>query len=178
MNIYTYICQFWCRLHMCNMTSSQVWHNSFMCDMTHSCMLHGSFICVTWLHRIRDVTSTSHTVHMWMSHGTHMIESCHTYGWVMSHIRMSHVTLIDESCHTYKWVMWHIWTNTYECMTWLARLTQYKCEWDMSHTWLSRVIHIDESRDKYERTHMNQQIWMHDVLACHILKDHYYCFAQ
>jgi len=24
--------------------------------------------------------------HIWMSHATHMNESCHTYGWVMSHV--------------------------------------------------------------------------------------------
>ena len=59
--------------------------------------------------------------HIWMSHVTHMNESCHTYEWVMSrrhaiHLRhlvlrldtrwrMSHVTHMNESCHTYEWVM-------------------------------------------------------------------------
>jgi len=43
--------------------------------------------------------------HIWMSHVTHMNESCHTYEWVMSHIRMSHVTHMNESCHAYEWVM-------------------------------------------------------------------------
>jgi len=38
--------------------------------------------------------------HTWMSHVTHMDESCHTHGWVMSHTWMSHVTHMDESCHT------------------------------------------------------------------------------
>jgi len=43
---------------------------------------------------------------IWMSHVTLMNASCHTYGWVMSHIWMSHVT--HESCHTYEWVMSHV----------------------------------------------------------------------
>jgi len=44
-----------------------------------------------------------HVSYMWMSHFTHMNESCHTYEWVMSHIWMSHVTHMNESCHTYEW---------------------------------------------------------------------------
>ena len=35
--------------------------------------------------------------HTWMSHTLHVIESCRTYDWVMSHIWMSHVT--QESPH-------------------------------------------------------------------------------
>ena len=57
--------------------------------------------------------------HIWMSHVTHMNESCHTYEWVMSRIWMSHVTHMNESCHT--------------------------CKWVMSHTWMSHVTHVDES---------------------------------
>ena len=58
-------------------------------------------------------------------HVTHMIESCHTHPWVishlssrgetcnriwmsecvMSHIWLSHVTHIHKSCHTFPWVM-------------------------------------------------------------------------
>ena len=43
----------------------------------------------------------------WMSHLTHMNESCHTREYVTSHTSMSHVTHMDEShhtCHTYEWV--------------------------------------------------------------------------
>ena len=63
--------------------------------------------------------------HIWMSHVTHMNESCHTYEWVMWHIWMSHVTHMNESCHTYKWVT--------------------------SHIWMSYVTHMNESCHKYER---------------------------
>jgi len=37
---------------------------------------------------------------IWMSHVTHMDESCHAYEWVMSHTK--------ESCHTHEWVMSHM----------------------------------------------------------------------
>jgi len=53
-----------------------------------------------------------------------VIESCHTYEWVMSHIRMSHVTHMNESCHTYERVM--------------------------SHIWMSHVTHMNESCHTYE----------------------------
>ena len=38
--------------------------------------------------------SRSHGVmaHIWMSHGTHMNESWHTYEWVMAHVWRSHTT--------------------------------------------------------------------------------------
>jgi len=43
--------------------------------------------------------------HIWMSHITHMNESCRTYQWVISQLYMSHTTHITVPCHT--WVMWH-----------------------------------------------------------------------
>jgi len=44
--------------------------------------------------------------HIWKSHVTRMIESCHTYEWVTSHIRMSHVTHTNESRHTNGGIPW------------------------------------------------------------------------
>ena len=51
--------------------------------------------------------------HIWMSHVTHMNESCHTYQRVISQIWMSHDphmhksyhTYVSKSWHTYEWVM-------------------------------------------------------------------------
>ena len=37
---------------------------------------------------------------------TCMNASCHTYECITSHIWMSHVTHIDESCHAYEWRTW------------------------------------------------------------------------
>jgi len=41
-------------------------------------MWHDSFICVPWLIHIFTM------VNIWVSHGTHMNESWHTYEWVMA----------------------------------------------------------------------------------------------
>jgi len=41
----------------------------------------------------------------WMSHGTHINESCHTCECVMAHMRMSRGTYMNESWHTCEWVM-------------------------------------------------------------------------
>jgi len=88
-----------------------------------------------------------------------MIESCHTYEWVMSHICMSHVTHIHDSRHTYEWVT-H--TNesrhTYEWVICVAQetLTEWcaMCLRDTSDVWrksvcvcmcVTRVCDTDES---------------------------------
>jgi len=74
---------------------------------THSTLeYHSNIIRKGNIHMTRKCTS-----HIWMSRGTHMNESCHTYEWVMSHIWMSHVTHMNESCHTYDTEM-----HASECM--------------------------------------------------------------
>jgi len=89
-----------CLIHMCAMPHSYVWHDSFMCvpwlihmcAVTHSYVCHASFVCVPWLIHMLDVSQITHkdmqwvTSHIWMSHGTHMNESWHTFEWVMAHI--------------------------------------------------------------------------------------------
>jgi len=61
--------------------------------------------------------------HIWMSHATHMNESCHTNVWVMSNIWMSHATHMNESCRTYEWVMPRTWIHhiTNILRTWALR---------------------------------------------------------
>ena len=64
----------------------------------------------------------------WMSHVSHMNESCHTYEWVMSHIWMSHVTHMNESCHTYEsHVCVHVrtWRRHHVCDLGLCRFVEY-----------------------------------------------------
>ena len=108
-----------------------------------------------------------------------MNESCHTYEWVMSHLWMSHVTHMDESCHTHtcqtddqmfvsttEWVMSHTNKSCHTCkcqrdkldacgidpMSHVTHMNEscHTYEWDMSHTWMSHVTHMNESRDTYE----------------------------
>jgi len=48
--------------------------------------------------------------HIWMSHATHMNESCHTMNQSCN-IRMSHVMHTTTSCCTYERVTSHLWTS-------------------------------------------------------------------
>jgi len=70
-----------------------------------------AFIFVKWLiymyARVWQDWYMTHTYervmsHVWMSHVTHMNESCHTYEWVLSHLWMSHVKCRSECCHMYE----------------------------------------------------------------------------
>jgi len=68
--------------------------------------------------------------------GGHTIESCHTYGWVMSHIWMGHVAAqVMESCRAYDCVMSHLWTSH------VARMYDRV----ISHVHMSPVAHMMQS---------------------------------
>jgi len=116
---------------------------------------------------------TIYMLQIWRSHVTHlidvssrftltgMIQSCHTYEVVMSHIWWSRVINMKESCHTYKSYvkeschthdmnssyMWHdltwilhicdmsssyMWLDFFMCVTWLLHIC------DMTHPFLWR----------------------------------------
>ena len=80
--------------------------------------------------------------HIWMSHVTHMIESCHTYEWVMSHIWMSHVTHMNESCHTYEWVMSHTWFRHVTHMNESCHTYSYALFWKSSYSIFTPSVHV------------------------------------
>jgi len=104
--------------------------------------------------------------HIWMSHVTHMNESCHI--WIR------HVTNMNESWHTYEPVMSHIWMSHVTHMNWLCHI----CAWVMSHIWISHVTHTNESCHTYERvmshiwtshvTHMNESCHTYERVMSHI----------
>jgi len=76
---------------------------------------------------------------IWISHGTHMHASLHTYKRVVLHTWMS-----VKSCYTYEWVMSHMWKSHGTCMN----ESYHTYEWVMSHIWMSHVTH----------THMNASL--------------------
>ena len=80
--------------------------------------------------------------HIWMSHVTHVNESCHICEWVMSHIWMSLVTHMNQSCHMCEWVMSHIWMSHVTCVNEPC----HTYEWVMSHVWMGHVTHMNSSR--------------------------------
>jgi len=108
-----FMCDTWCS-HVWDMTHSYVWWLVNLCatarrkwlflDFFLTFLTFFLFLCAMTRLRVNWVMS-----HIWMSHVTHMNDSCHTYERVMSHIWTSHVTHMNESCHTYEWVMSHIW---------------------------------------------------------------------
>jgi len=84
--------------------------------------------------------------HIWMSHVTHMNESCPTYEWVMSHgcmshvLYASHVSHTNESCPTFEWVMSHTRMSHAPHMN-ESCLTH---EWVMPLICMSHVSHMTE----------------------------------
>ena len=90
--------------------------------------------------------------HIWVSHVTHMNETCHTNEWVMPHIWRSHVTHMNASCHTFAWVMSHTWTSHVTHMH-VSRHTHWlpEREWVMSHIGMSHGTHRSESLHTHER---------------------------
>ena len=95
-----------------------------------------------------------------MTHGTLVIESWHTYEWVMAHMCMSHSTHINESCQAYEWVMAHIWIRRETCIneSWRHE-TWHTYEWVMAQIWIRHGTHMNTSRDM-------AHIWIrHDPLS-------------
>ena len=102
----SFICGTWL-IHMWHMTHSYVAHNSFRLVVSY-------VVASTCMNEMRyykwRVTAVRHTherimSHIWMSHVTHMNESCPTYEWVMRHIWMRHVPHMNELRPTFGWVM-------------------------------------------------------------------------
>jgi len=86
----------------------------------------------------------------------------HTYEWVMSHIWMSHVTHMNESCHAYERVMPHIRTSHGICIIESCHTYQQS----MAHIWMSHVTHINESCHTCSRDGLTSQALCSGVLQC------------
>jgi len=121
---------------------------------------------------------------LWMSHVTHINESCLclSYEWVMSHLWMSHfsVSHVNGSCHIYEWVisLSLIWMSHVTCTNESFLCLSY--EWVKSRVWLGHrksvrvrllsywmnhvsVSHMNESCHIYEWVLSLSLIWMSHV---------------
>jgi len=86
-----------------------VWPEASMCDMSHSRV------------RCRLLATTHNWVmsHIYISHVTHMNETCLMYEWIMSRKWISHISHTYKSCHTPRMnarlfdASWHVCTNIY-----------------------------------------------------------------
>ena len=116
------------------------------------------------------------TSHMWMSHVTHVDESCHTCGWIMPHMWMNHATRTNEEWPMYEWVVSHIWmrhcTRTIEscpCI-WMSHVTRLilSCAIASCHTY-EGVTYTNESCHVHtwvmSRTYMSHVTYIHE--SCH-----------
>jgi len=78
--------------------------------------------------------------------GIRLNATCHTYGWVITHVRMRHVTRMNTSCHTHACDMSHVWMRHVTRMT-----VSYKCA--QSGSILVTCVHEKKpeyvNRDRY-----------------------------
>jgi len=95
----------------------------------------------------------------WMSHVTHMNESCHAYHWVTSHIWMSHVACVEKLSDI-------LYMNAsigseFDRLSWL--LCFALCcvhEWVTSHMCIIHVTHVNELYLINEGVHRLWSWWM------------------
>jgi len=124
--------------NICDMTHSYVCHDLFICPRGSSCYSENALeVPFSWIPWVFS--------HIWMSHATHINQSCHTYEWVMPHVKIGRVTHMNASCHTYESVVSHIWMShathmnqschTYECVIHMCAMT-HSYAW---HVWLIRT---------------------------------------
>ena len=102
--------------------------------------------------------------HIWMSHVTHMNETCHTYECVVPHIWMRHVTRMNETCHTYERHI-HIWMSHATRMN-ESYHTYATHKWGTSHVWQiwrSHGTHIYRSHGTHTFTYLAGV----NTCACH-----------
>ena len=159
---------------------SRIWM-SHVTYMNESCPKHEWVMSHMWMvrfmHMMRQITHTNTSwrktyssfqayewvkSQVWMSHVADMNESCHKYGWVMSHTQMHHrerqidhgtqtnetfrtyeTSFMGHVTHTRKWVMLHI------SMKHVSR-TNESCHAYESPIRTRHVKNIREPHHKYE----------------------------
>jgi len=110
--------------------------------MAHIWVSHGTHMSASW-HTYECVMA-----HIWVRHGTHMSASWHTYEWVVQHIWVRHGTHMSESYNTYGRVMAHIWVSPVTRN--MSRTQDESYHTGTRHKHKKRnVAHWSESRPKY-----------------------------
>ena len=111
---------------------------------------------------------------IWMSHVSHMNESCPLHVCVMSLIWISHVSHTNESRLSYKRVMSLISMGSLVCTSHVSHMIEscLSYEWVMSLIWMSHVSHMNEScltrrrvraQRHRGRARADRDIWMSHV---------------
>jgi len=96
--------------------------------------------------------------HIWMSHVTHMNESCNSYEWVTSRIWMSHVTYMNASYHTHEQKIFHMWMRHVTQMNNHVTLMIESCRKNIG------VVRLDigtSDRVFSKHTYTHTQYWCH-----------------
>ena len=90
--------------------------------------------------------------HVWMSHVTHMNESCRTSEGVMSHITQSHSANDTYLSYDIWQVICHrLWHDLFICVTWLIHM----CDMSRSYVWhdsficVTWLIHMSDMTHSY-----------------------------
>jgi len=96
-------------------------HDIHLCKYIHKQMCTDTLVLKrreAFLNKSRHMSKRALT-YIWMSHGTHLNESWHTFECAMSRNRCTHThiciytreTQFSGDRHVYKWVMAHIWMS-------------------------------------------------------------------
>ena len=117
--------------------------------------------------------------HIWMSHVTHMNESCHTYEWVVPHIWMEHVSHMNESCQTYERGLMKMPCPLDSTKMWRMTMDFMKMRDSMWHVWISHVRHMNADLWKCfcARSLLQKSPIQEIVYVWHINADLWKCFC-
>jgi len=131
--------------------------------MTEANVWSGACVII-WMHHVVYECIMFHkntSCLIWMSHVTHMNESCHTYEWVMSHISMCDMT------------HWYV-TRCIRCLSyshmWYAAYMGHTWRYDAHLICMYISIHIHTHTHKY--VYLYIYIRTHTNMCIHILYIH------